>query len=658
LQNGFHVGDSHQVEPSLNSVTGPAGTIRLEPKVMQVLVLLAAHEGQVVAKEHLIHTVWPDVFVTDDVLTRAISELRRVFGDDAKDSRFIQTIPKSGYRLIARVSSSAADQKTAAPTELRQPARTAGLSSGAAAPAVSSSPRRPSFVRRHLLGLMAGASILMVLAASWWLVSRVWDSVSRPVSRAAAPEHVSIAVLSFADLSPQRDQEYFTDGLAEELMTAFASIGLRVAARTSSFSFKGKNTPVQEIARQLDVQYVLEGSVRKDGSHLRIVTKLIDGRNGHVLRTDRYDRELRDLLALQDEMARAVTQALVVSLPASAEGSLVRATTTDVEAHELYLRGRHAWGMRSQAAVLQSIDLFKQAIARDAQYARAHAGLADAYIILGNYAFRAPNEAYPHAKRAAMEALRLDDRLAEAHTALAAVSLRQDHDWANAEREFRRAIDLNPNSAYAHHWYALLLSYLGRRIEAIEHIQRAERLDPLAPQIGVDHAWVLYLAREYDRGLEQAHKVVSYEAGFANTHRILGLLLITTGRCEEGIVRLHRSFELFGGEAFSDLKLAWGYARCGRTDEARLLLSKALEAKEPPYLEPNTVAHVFAALGDHDQALTWLERAVDARAPHVVEMAVEPALDPLRSYPRFVRLLERVGLPTIPPLSSTRSGPS
>ena len=272
---------------------------------------------------------------------------------------------------------------------------------------------------------------------------------------------MSIAVLSFADLSPQRDQEYFTDGLAEELMTAFASVGLQVAARTSSFSFKGKNTPVQEIARQLDVQYVLEGSVRKDGSQLRIATKLIDGRNGHVLRTDSYDRELRDLFALQDEIARAVTQALAVSLPASAEGSLVRTATKDTEAHELYLRGRHAWGQRTQAGLLLSIDLFNQAIARDAHYARAHAGLADAYIILGNYAWRAPNEAYAHAKRAAMEALRLDDRLAEAHTALAAVSLWHDYDWAAAEREFQRAIALNPNSAYAHHWYALLLSLPG-----------------------------------------------------------------------------------------------------------------------------------------------------------------------------------------------------
>ena len=234
------------------------------------------------------------------------------------------------------------------------------------------------------------------------------------------------------------------------------------------------------------------------------------------------------------------------------------------------------------------------------------------------------------------------------------VSLWHDHDWAAAEREFQRTIALNPNSAYAHHWYALLLSYLGRRIEAIEHIQRAERLDPLAPQIANDHSWVLYLAREYDRAVEQAQKVLSYEPGFANAHRSLGFALIAGGRCEEGIVRLRRSFDLFGGEAFSDLKLAWGYARCGRADEARLLLSQALEAKGPGYLEPNAVAHVFVALGDHEHALTWLERAVEERAPYVADMAVEPALDPLRSDPRFVRLLKRLGLPIIPPHSSTR----
>ena len=599
----------YRLDPPEQRLLRDGQAVPLPPKAFDLLVVLVSRAGSLVTKEQLLQEVWPGTFVEEANLSYTVSMLRKALGDEGEPYRYVETVPKHGYRFCARVTS-----------ELRQPARgTAGVSSGAAAPDVSSSLGRRPFVRRHLPGLMAGASILVALASSWWLVSRAWDSASRRVSRAAAPEQVSIAVLSFADLSPQRDQEYFTDGLAEELMTAFASVGLRVGAQTSSFSFKGKNTSVQEIARQLDVQYVLEGSVRKDGSQLRIATKLIDGRNGHVLRTDSYDRELRDLFALQDEIARTVTQALAVSLPASAEGSLVRTATKDTEAHELYLRGRHAWGQRTQEALLLSIDLFNQAIARDPQYARAHAGLADAYIIQGNYAFRAPSEAHAHAKRAAMEALRLDDRLAEAHAALAAVFLWHDHDWAAAEREFQRAIALNPNSAYAHHWYALLLSYLARRIEAIEHIQRAERLDPLAPQIANDHSWVLYLAREYDRAGEQAQKVLSYEPGFANAHRGLGLALIAGGRCEEGIVRLRRSFELFGGEASSDLKLAWGYARCGRADEARLLLSQALEAKGPGYLEPNTVAHVFVALGDHEHALTWLERAVEERAPHVVD---------------------------------------
>jgi TolB-like protein/DNA-binding winged helix-turn-helix (wHTH) protein/Tfp pilus assembly protein PilF len=616
----------YRLDPSEQRLLRDEQAVPLPPKAFDLLVVLVSRAGNLVTKEQLLQEVWPGTFVEEANLSYTVSLLRKALGDEGEPDRYVETVPKRGYRFCALVTS-----------ELRQPARATGVSSGATAPDVPSSPGRRPFVRRHLLGLMAGASILVALAGSWWLVSR-----------AAAPEQVSIAVLSFADLSPQRDQEYFTDGLAEELMTAFASAGLRVAARTSSFSFKGKNTSVQEIARQLDVQYVLEGSVRKAGSQLRIATKLIDGRNGHVLRTDSYDRELRDLFALQDGIARAVIQALDVSVPASADGSLVRTATKDTEAHELYLRGRHAWGKRTQEALLRSIDLFNQAIARDAHYARAHAGLADAYIILGNYGFRAPNEAHAHAKRAAMEARRLDDRLAEAHAALAAVSLWHDHDWAAAEREFQRTFDLNPNSAYAHHWYALLLSYLGRRNEAIEHVQRAERLDPLAPQIAIEYSTVLYRAREYDRAVEQAQKVVSYEPEFANGHRMLGFALIAVGRCEEGIVRLRRSFDLFGGGAFSDLKLAWGYARCGRADEAHLLLSQAL-AKGPGYLEPNAVAHVFVALGDHEHALTWLERAVDERAPYVADMAVEPALDPLRSDPRFVGLLKRLGLPTIPP---------
>ena len=627
-------------------------TIPLSPKAFDLLVALVSRAGHLVTKEELLQEVWPGTFVEEANLSYTVSLLRKALGDEREPHRYVETVPKRGYRFIGVIDGARPGERTSERVDVKVPLEwEAPVSAGVAAPELSSSSSHRSFVGRHLLGLTVGASIFVVLAASWWVVSRLRDSASSTTSEAAAPEQLSIAVLSFSDLSPQGDQEYLTDGLAEELMTAFASVGLRVAARTSSFSFKGKNTPVQETARQLDVQYVLEGSVRKAGSQLRIVTKLVDGRNGHVMRTDSYDRELRDLFALQDEIARAVTQALAVSLPASAEGSLVRTATKDTEAHELYLRGRYAWGQRTQAAVLLSIDLFNQAIARDAQYARAHAGLADAYIILGNYAWRAPSEAHAHAKRAAMEALRLDDRLAEAHTALAAVSLWHDHDWTAAEREFQRTMALNPNSAYAHHWYALLLSYVGRRIEAIEHIQRAERLDPLAPQIAIEHSSVLYLAREYDRAVEQAEKVLSYEPGFANGHRVLGFELIAGGRCEEGIVRLRQSFDLFGGEVFSDLKLAWGYARCGRADEARLLLSHALEAKGPGYLEPNTVAHVFVALGDHEHALTWLERAVEERAPYVAEMAVEPALDPLRADPRFVRLLKRLGLPTMLPRS-------
>ena len=555
-------------------------TIPLSPKAFDLLVALVSRAGHLVTKEQLLQEVWPGTFVEEANLSYTASLLRKALGDEREPYRYVETVHKRGYRFIGVIDGPRTEERTPERVDVKVPLEwDAPVSAGVTAPALPSSSAHRSFVGRHLLGLIVGASILVVLppAGGWF---RVFGTpASSPASEAAAPEQLSVAVLSFSDLSPQRDQEYLADGLAEELMTAFASVGLRVAARTSSFSFKGKNTPVQEIARQLDVQYVLEGSVRKDGSQLRIATKLIDGRNGHVLRTDSYDRELRDLFALQDEIARAVTQALAVSLPASAEGSLVKTGTKDTEAHELYLRGRHAWGQRTQAALLLSIDLFNQAIARDAHYARAHAGLADAYIIQGNYAFRAPNEAHADAKRAAMEALRLDDQLAEAHTALAAVSMWHDYDWAAGERGFQRAIALNRNSAYAHHWYALLLTYQGRRTEAIEHIKRAERLDPLAPQIAIEHSTVLYRARDYDRAVQQARKVLSYAPEFPNGHRVLGFELIAGGRCEEGIARLLRSFQLFGGEAFSDLKLAWGYARCGRADEARLLLSKALDGQ-------------------------------------------------------------------------------
>lgn len=619
--------------------------VALAEQPLRLLEELAGQVPALVTREELRAHLWgEDTFVDfEQGLNAAMKRLRHALGDSVDEPRFIETVPKRGYRFCAPVTV-VTGERDLQPSPAADQDQPSGVHPWWRRPAIVVPPLILASVALLALAILAGRGAPPDQRGS--------RSSMTPATSGFGP--VSIAVLPFTDLSPGRDQEYFADGLVEELMAGFAAAGLQVSARTSSFSFRGRSTPAQEIARQLDVRYVLEGSVRKDGEQLRITTSLIDGQSGRLLQTESYDRLLRELFAVQDEIAGAVTGALLPGLAAAPDRARPRGLMTDAEAHELYMRGRHAWWKRTEASVLLSADLFRQAIARAPQYARAHAGLADAHLILGNFTWLTPVQAYPEAKRAAQEALRLDERLAEAHTALAAVHMHYERDWAAAEREFQRAIALDPRSANAHHWYALFLSYLGRHADAIERAEHAERLDPLAAQIAIDHARVLYVARAYERALKHAEKLIVWEPEFANGYRHLGVFLIGVGRCEDGMTSLRRASDLFGGDSFSDLYLAWGYARCGRADEARLLVSRLLEHRGQRYVEPNRIAHVFVALGEREQAMIWLVRAVAEHAPFVSELAVEPALDPIRSDPRFIHLLTQTGLPAIPLSPSSR----
>lgn len=452
----------------------------------------------------------------------------------------------------------------------------------------------------------------------------------------------SIAVLPFADLSPARDQEYFSDGIAEELLNKLAKVdGLRVAARTSSFHFKGKHEDVRRIGEQLGVETVLEGSVRKSENRLRITAQLVSATDGFHLWSETYDRQLADIFTIQEDIAEAIVDALRIRLPGGKAVSLATARTPNLEAHNLYLQGRYLWNKRTKAGLEEAVERYREAIERDPHYALAYAGLADAYLLLGTYRHMGRAEALRRAKQAAEQALDLDETLAEAHTSRGQV-LRSERNWDAEEREYQRAIALNPSYATAHHWYATLLSSLGRSDEALREIRRAEELDPLSHAISVTVAVVLFLAGEYDRAIEQLRNALKLEPNFFSAYRVLGTTYAQLGRYDEAIRATQRAMELSPVNPDIPVALGYIYARTGRSAEARRIIERA-RAEEA---DPGYVALVYAALGEPDRAFECLEEAFAKESwAFLFMIKVGPWFDPLRPDPRFNDLVRRMKLP-------------
>lgn len=509
-----------------------------------------------------------------------------------------------------------------------------------AAAAGSAGPRTKkagSAQRRGQLIAAGVAAILMVLVGSWLAY--------RATSGAAVPVAHSIAVLPFAYRSAGEDREYLSDGLSEELITALGRVpGLRVAARTSSFQFKGKNPDIHEVGDRLGVASVLEGSVTTDRDKLRVTARLVGVREGFQIWSATYDRPLVDMLAVQQEIARAIVNALRLELPTGPRAAQWAATDVDAAAHDLYLRGRHAWNSRTPDGLRQAVALFSQAVERDSTYAAAYSGLADAYISMFDYGLLPATEANPRVRQAAERALKLDPASAEAHTSLAHVHL-HDWEWESALREFRRAIELDPGYANAQHWYALALTTLGRVDEAVVAMRQATRLDPLSTRMSADLGMALYAARQYDQAIAQERRTLQMDSTSATAHWIMGMALEQSGKLPEAEAAFQRALGMRPGNPNFRAALARAYALRGREQEARQLLGGwESDARKNPALS-FFVALVHTALGDRDNAIAWLERSINERSGSVRYLHVEPRLDPLRTDPRFAQLLQRAKLP-------------
>ncbi|MGB2889186.1 MAG: tetratricopeptide repeat protein, partial [Candidatus Acidiferrales bacterium] len=507
--------------------------------------------------------------------------------------------------------------------------------SAAGAPATEASPQ-PWWRSRAALGT-AAVVLMTVLAAAGWFY--------RFAGRGETID--SVAVLPFVNASADPNSEYLSDGITESLINSLSQLPhLKVMSRDSAFMYKGRQTDARTVGRELGVRAVLKGRIMQRGDGLSISTELVDARDNSHIWGQQYDRKLADMIALREEIAKEMTTALRMRLTGADEKRMAKTYTANPEAYQDYLKGRYWWNKRSEEGFNKGIEYFQQAIEKDPTYALAYSGLADCYSLASDYGFVATKEAFPRAKEAALKALQLDQTLAEAHASLAYVKTEYDWDWSGGEREFQRAIELNPSYAIAHQWHAVALLAMGRSEEAITENKRALELDPLSLIINRTLGSVFYLARQYDQAIEQERKTLELDPNVVLAHEYLGLAYVQKSMYKEGIAECEKELVGSPGSPYALSGLGYAYAGAGRRAEAQKVLDKLNELSKQKYVPAVSRVGIYVGLGEKDKAFEWLERSYEERSigSALRNAKVDPVYDPLRSDPRFQDLLRRMNL--------------
>jgi TolB-like protein/DNA-binding winged helix-turn-helix (wHTH) protein/Tfp pilus assembly protein PilF len=610
--------------------------IRIQQQPMKLLEILLERKGEVVTREEFRSRVWPNGNFGDFdlALNIAIGKLRSALGDSAENPRFIETLPKRGYRFIADVSVVDGDPR----------AKGSGSAAGELAetePGDELENAKLVVAPRHQLwpvrrSIVAVAFVLILLILAVWLFR----------SRGGAHTSIrSLAVLPLDNLSGDAAQNYFADGMTDELITDLAQISaLRVISRTSVMVYKGARKPLPQIARELNVDAVVEGTVLRSGDQVRITAQLIEASTDKHLWSQSYQGEFRDTLALQKRVAGAIADQIRINLTPQEQAALKNVKVVNPEAYESYLKGRYFWNKRTAEGLQVALAYFNEAIEEDPKYAPAYSGLADTYALLGDwqYAVMTPKEAFPKAKAATIKALELDSALGEAHNSLAFVLDGFDWDLDSGGKEFRRAIELNPGYATAHHWYAWHLSLLGQYEGAIVEMRKAESLDPLSLIINADLAELFVLAHSYDESIRQSRKTIEMDPNFALAHNQLGQAYLQKQMYADAVAEMQKAVQLSADSPTCIANLARAYIASGNRSEAVTLLNDLKRRSNPGYSNASEIAMIYASLGDTDQAMNWLEKGFDERFnPGVL---LRPGFDPLRADSRFQHLLHRVGL--------------
>ena len=492
----------------------------------------------------------------------------------------------------------------------------------------------PAWWRRKSVLAIAAIALLVLLGAGGWFYR----------SSGRGGETIdSVAVLPFVNASGDPNSEYLTDGITESLINSLSQLPhLRVMSRDSAFMFKGKDTDAQKVGQQLGVRAVFKGRVMQRGDNLEISAELVDARDNSHVWGQRYNRKLADVFALQDDVAKEITTALRMRLTGEDEKRMTKSSTANPEAYQDYLKGRYWWNKKTEEGLNKGIEYFQQAIAKDPTYALAYAGLADCYTMLANFGFVPPNKAYPKAKEAALKALETDDSVAEAHTSLGFIKMAYDWDWTGGEREFQRAIELNPSSVTAHQLYGLALAAEGRFEEAIKELKRALELDPLSPSNNSALGTGFLCAQQYDQAIEQERKALDLDANFLPAHLFLGWSYVQKSMYKEGIAELEKAMAISPGNTLLLSGLGYAYAAAGRKLEAQKVLDQLNDLAKQKYVPAMYRAWTYAGLGEKDKAFEWLEKGYEDRS--ILSIKAYGVLAPLHSDPRWADLLRRMNL--------------
>jgi TolB-like protein/DNA-binding winged helix-turn-helix (wHTH) protein len=615
-----------RVDPALDEISKDGTSVKLEPRTMRLLVCLAQHAGRVVSVEQLLDEVWKDVVVTPNSVYHAVATLRRVLGDNTKEPTYIANVLRRGYRLVA-------------PAEWIDQAPQ-GLQLATATDDKAEAPMPPQTLPRPRVVWFVSALLIAFLTIAYFFGSK--------------PHKAMLVVLPFENLSGDASQEIFSDGMTEELITQLGSLDpdhLGVIARTSAMQYKGARKDVAQIARELGANYVLEGSIRGSKERIRVTAQLIASSDQAHIWAQSFDRDASDVLRLQSEVARAIAEKIQLTLPQKTTARLTRSPSLNPQAHEAFLEGLYAANQRTKPAFERAIAAFNRAIVLDPQYALAYAELARTYSLATVFGLGTPTEMLINARNAATGALQIDDSVATAHTTLGFIYAHLDFDWPAAEREFRRGIELNPSDANAHLFFSnSLLSPLGRHDDAIAEMKIAIRLDPLSAPVdsflGRTYLW----ARRYDDALAHLQESVGRFPKFVLNHVRLAHLYPYMGRFDDAIHEDKEGWLSSGLDASeaanraAAMQLALASKGPHGYWEKVLEFSKSDGNTPEAYSSSYGMALLYTRLGEHDRAIGSLELAFTQRQLAMTEIAIEPAFDPLRSDPRFLSLLRRVGV--------------
>jgi TolB-like protein/DNA-binding winged helix-turn-helix (wHTH) protein/Tfp pilus assembly protein PilF len=593
--------------------------VRLERQPMELLILLVEKKEQLVTRDEIVARLWganPSVDAERSINT-AIRKIRLALGDDPDKPRFVETVIGKGYRFVYPIRVISPSVPAASPPD---------------APSLPAVPDAPPRKRPAHWWLVAGVAVLLSLTAV----------IIRSRSNAVNPGIHSIAVLPLQNFSADPSQEYIADGMTDELITYLAGIrSLRIISRTSVAQFKSPGDRLPKIARDLNVDAIVEGSVAVSGARVRITAQLIQAQTDRHLWARSYEGDIRDLLALERETARSIATEVKAVVTPDEQAHFARARAFDPKAYDAYLKGRFYWNERTGENLKKSLEFFEESIAKDPQNPLPYAGKADAYNMFGNYSLLAPSQAFPKAEEAARKALEMDDSLAEAHSALGFARYQYDWDWAGAEHEFQRAIELKPNYATAHQWYAELLAANGRFEESLAQVRAARDLDPLSLAAYSNVGRLLYLARHYDEAIAELRSTTELYPNAPYPRIYLGLAYEQQGMNPQATEEFEKAGSLL------NVKYSVGHAHihalAGRRAEALQILEH-LEGPQGRGEDPFLLAGVWAALGDRDKAYALLDRAYRERSFLICFIKIFPWMDPLRQDARFATLLSRMGL--------------